>query len=66
VVSLIQRAEAGDAFQVLAFQSADPDYFISHVDVTRIREYRDKAAKLVGEASPSPRSRAAGGRSRSC
>jgi enoyl-CoA hydratase/carnithine racemase len=51
LVSLIQRAEADAAIQVLVFGSADPDYFISHVDVTRIREYRDQAAKLVGEAS---------------
>jgi hypothetical protein len=36
---------------VLAFKSADPDYFISLVDVTRIREYRDEAARLTGEAS---------------
>ena len=28
------------------FESADPDYFIPHVDVTRIREYREEAAKL--------------------
>ena len=33
------------------FTSADPDYFISHVDVTRITEYREEAAKLTGEAS---------------
>jgi enoyl-CoA hydratase/carnithine racemase len=51
LVSLIQRAEADDAFQVLVFKSADPDYFISHVDVTRIKEYREEAAKLTGEAS---------------
>ena len=51
LVSLIQRAEADDAVQVLVFKSADPDYFISHVDVTRITEYRAEAAKLTGEAS---------------
>ena len=51
LVSLIQRAEADDAVQVLVFKSEDPDYFISHVDVTRIKEYRDEAAKLTGEAS---------------
>jgi enoyl-CoA hydratase/carnithine racemase len=33
------------------FKSADPDYFISHVDVTRIKEYREEAAKLTGEPS---------------
>src|SRR5262245_25919803 len=31
VVSLIQRAEADDAVQVLVFRSADPDDFIAHV-----------------------------------
>jgi enoyl-CoA hydratase/carnithine racemase len=51
LVSLIQRAEADTAVQVLVFKSADPDYFISHVDVTRIKEYREAAARLTGEAS---------------
>ena len=51
LVSLIQRAEADDACHVVVFRSADPDYFISHVDVTRIAEYREHAARLTGEAS---------------
>ena len=51
LVALIRRAEADDTVQVLVFKSADPDYFISHVDVTRISEYRAEAAKLTGEAS---------------
>ena len=51
LVSLIQWAEADQTFQVLVFKSADPDYFISHVDVTQIKEYRAEAAKLTGEAS---------------
>jgi enoyl-CoA hydratase/carnithine racemase len=51
LVSLIQHAEADDGIQVLVFKSADPNYFISHVDVTRITEYRAEAAKLTGEAS---------------
>jgi enoyl-CoA hydratase/carnithine racemase len=51
LVSLIQRAEADDAVRVVVFKSADPDYFISHVDVTRINEYRAEAAKLTGEPS---------------
>jgi enoyl-CoA hydratase/carnithine racemase len=51
LVSLIERAEADDASQVLVLSSGDPDYFISHVDVTRIDEYRAEAAKLTGEAS---------------
>ena len=35
----------------LVFTSADPKYFISHVDITRIGQYREAAAKLTGEAS---------------
>jgi len=51
LVSLIQGAEADNAIQVLVFKSADPAYFISHVDVTRIGEYREATMKLTGEAS---------------
>ncbi len=51
LVSLIQQAEADAAIQVLVFKSADPHYFLSHVDVTRIKENREAAAKLSGEAS---------------
>lgn len=51
LVSLIQQAEADDTLKVLVFKSADPDYFISHVDVTRIKENREPAIKLTGEPS---------------
>jgi enoyl-CoA hydratase/carnithine racemase len=51
LVSLIQQAEAADTIKVVVFKSTDPDYFISHVDVTRIGEYREATAKLTGEAS---------------
>jgi enoyl-CoA hydratase/carnithine racemase len=51
LVSLIQQAEADNGIRVLVFKSADPDFFISHVDVTRIGENREAAAKLTGESS---------------
>jgi enoyl-CoA hydratase/carnithine racemase len=51
LVSLIQQAEADDSVQILVFKSANPDYFISHVDVTRVKENREAAMKLTGEAS---------------
>jgi enoyl-CoA hydratase/carnithine racemase len=51
LVTLIQEAEADDTVQVLVFTSADPEYFISHVDLNHIEEYRAEAAKLTGEAS---------------
>ena len=50
LVSLIRQAEA-DGIRVLVFKSADSDYFISHVDATQIKEYRQEAAKLTGEPS---------------
>lgn len=51
LVSLMQQVEAAHAVKVLVFKSADPDYFISHVDVTRIKENRAEAARLSGEES---------------
>lgn len=51
LVSVIIQAEADEACQVIVFSSADPDYFISHVDVTRFQEYRAEAARLTGEPS---------------
>jgi enoyl-CoA hydratase/carnithine racemase len=51
LVALIQRAEAESGVKVLVFSSADPDYFISHVDLNRVAEYRAEAAKLTGEPS---------------
>jgi enoyl-CoA hydratase/carnithine racemase len=51
LVALIQSAEADDSAKVVVFKSVDPDYFISHVDLTRVAEYRAEAAVLTGEAS---------------
>ncbi len=51
LVSLIESAEADDSVKVVVFKSADPDYFISHVDLTHVAEYRAEAAVLTGEAS---------------
>ena len=51
LVSVIRRTEVDNSVQVIVFKTADPDYFISHVDLTRIVEYRAEAARLTGEAS---------------
>src|ERR1700712_3355341 len=51
LVSLIQQAEADPGIQVVVFRSADPDYFISHVDVMRINEYREQVMKMDGVTS---------------
>jgi enoyl-CoA hydratase/carnithine racemase len=51
LVSLIRLSEADTSVRVVVFRSADSDYFISHVDLTRVSEYRAEAAVLTGEAS---------------
>jgi enoyl-CoA hydratase/carnithine racemase len=51
LVTLIQDTEADKDAKVLVFSSTDPDYFIAHVDVARISEYRQETARLAGEAS---------------
>jgi enoyl-CoA hydratase/carnithine racemase len=52
MVAFIQQAEADGGLQVIIFKSADPDYFIAHVDIARIAEYRQETVKLTGgEAS---------------
>jgi enoyl-CoA hydratase/carnithine racemase len=51
LVSLIEILDGGDRYRVVVFSNADPDFFIPHVDVTKIAEYREAAAKLTGEAS---------------
>lgn len=51
LVKLIDYADTGAGYPVIVFSSADPDFFIPHVDVTRVAEYRAAAARLTGEAS---------------
>jgi enoyl-CoA hydratase/carnithine racemase len=51
LVTLIQQAEDDDDVRVVVFKSADADYFIAQVDMNRVAEYRDSAAKLAGEPS---------------
>jgi hypothetical protein len=46
LVSLIEVLDRGDTYRVVVFSSADPDFFIPHVDVTKIAAYRQEAAKL--------------------
>jgi len=51
LVSLIRILDKGDTYKVVVFSSANPDFFIPHVDITKIAEYREIAAQLVGEPS---------------
>src|SRR5690349_10888204 len=51
LVALIHQAESDGALRVLVLTSADPDYFISHVEVNRSAEYAADVIKLTGEPS---------------
>jgi enoyl-CoA hydratase/carnithine racemase len=51
LISLIELLDRGEPYRVVVFSSSDPDFFISHADVTKIAEYREAAAKLTGEPS---------------
>ena len=48
---LLDQVEADENVQVLVFDSADPDYYISHLDVDRVSEVPDipGAAGLAGQ-----------------
>ncbi len=52
--SLIHQAEADPSVRVLVFKSADRDYFISHVDLTRVKELGGESAKLDEKSGRPP------------
>lgn len=53
LVSLLGTLESGDATRVVVLESADPEYFIPHVDLTKVAEYTAEAAKAGGPGDES-------------
>ncbi|GHH86203.1 enoyl-CoA hydratase [Streptomyces sulfonofaciens] len=53
LVSLIGYLSGPTPFQAVVFDSADPDFFIPHVDMTKIPEYTAEAAKAGGPGDAS-------------
>lgn len=51
LVDLIKLIDDGKTPPVIVFDSDVPDFFLSHVDVGKIAEYRHEAARLTGEPS---------------
>jgi enoyl-CoA hydratase/carnithine racemase len=51
LVSLIDLLEHDESCAVVVFTSANDDFFIPHVDVLKIKEYRQAAARLSGVPS---------------
>jgi enoyl-CoA hydratase/carnithine racemase len=48
LVTLLSELEAGGDIRVMVLESADPEYFVPHVDLTKIAEYTAEAAKAGG------------------
>src|SRR5581483_87280 len=53
LVSLLGELESGADVRVVVLESADPDYFIPHVDLTKVAEYTAEAAKAGGPGDAS-------------
>ena len=48
LVSLFGALESDQEARVMVLESADPEYFIPHVDLTKVAEYTAEAAKAGG------------------
>jgi enoyl-CoA hydratase/carnithine racemase len=48
LVGLLGALESDQVTRVVVLESADPDYFVPHVDLTKVAEYTAEAAKAAG------------------
>jgi enoyl-CoA hydratase/carnithine racemase len=48
LVRLLGALESGGETRVMVPESADPEYFVPHVDLTKVAEYTAEAAKAGG------------------
>ena len=48
LVTLLSEVEADADTRVMVLESADPEYFVAHVDLTKVAEYTAEAAKAGG------------------
>jgi enoyl-CoA hydratase/carnithine racemase len=48
LVQLVREVGSGDDVRVMVLESADPEYFVPHVDLTKVAEYTAEAAKAGG------------------
>jgi enoyl-CoA hydratase/carnithine racemase len=48
LVRLLGEVESGQNVRVMVLESADPEYFVPHVDLTKVAEYTAEAAKAGG------------------
>jgi enoyl-CoA hydratase/carnithine racemase len=48
LVTLLSELESDKEIRVVVLESADPEYFVPHVDLTKVAEYTAEAAKAGG------------------
>ena len=48
LVTLFSELESDEGIRVMVLESADPEYFVAHVDLTKVAEYTAEAAKAGG------------------
>jgi enoyl-CoA hydratase/carnithine racemase len=48
LVTLLSELKSDEDMRVMVLESADPEYFVPHVDLTRVAEYTAEAAKAGG------------------
>lgn len=48
LVTLVGELESDEDIRVMVLESADPEYFVPHVDLTKVAEYTAEAAKAGG------------------
>ena len=53
LVRLLGELESDQETRVVVLESADPDYFVPHVDLTKVAEYTAEAAKAGGPGDAS-------------
>jgi enoyl-CoA hydratase/carnithine racemase len=51
LVQIIKMLDEGTTHRVAVFSSTDQEFFLNHVDIKRVHEYREAAAALTGEPS---------------
>ena len=53
LVTLLSDLDADANIRVMVLESADPEYFVPHVDLTKVAEYTAEAAKAGGPGDAS-------------
>jgi enoyl-CoA hydratase/carnithine racemase len=46
LVTLLGKLESDQGIRVMVLESADPEYFVPHVDLTQVAEYTPRRAVL--------------------